>query len=283
MPKTTNIADFQQLAAAVTACGGVVPDRIGRLLSAHRLLSTPGAADPPEKAILTAALKGELDEKSLAKMLPAAASAEIVNAYRAELAHRAEHVIVGQLHRELTAQCANEILDSLRGNFDKHAAALAKARSLGISAESSPEHILATGEPGLVEAWNSLNEHIAAVSKIGAIAIGFGPRMGGFPQLREYPGGENFRLVDAAIMCTDGSLLVESSWFQSPNQGHRTSPWARCTLKLHSIASATARYNEFAAGEFDRINDRDLGGRLDLATGVVTPHPRPKNPYRKSA
>ena len=31
MPKTTNIVDFQQLAASITACGGVVPDRIRRL------------------------------------------------------------------------------------------------------------------------------------------------------------------------------------------------------------------------------------------------------------
>ena len=43
MPKTTNIADFQQLAASVTACGGVIPDRIGRLLSAHQLLTAPAS------------------------------------------------------------------------------------------------------------------------------------------------------------------------------------------------------------------------------------------------
>ena len=177
----------------------------------------------------------------------------------------------------------DEILDSLRGKFDASAAQLAKARSLGISAESSAEHILATGEPGLVEAWNSIDKHIGVVSRIGAIAIKFGPRMGLFPQLREYAGGENFRLVDAAIMCCNGSLLGESAWFQAPDRGHKTSPWFRAQLKLHSIASATARYNEFAAGEFDRLNDRDLGGRLDPLTGQITPHPRPVNPYRQKA
>ena len=104
--------------------------------------------------------------------------------------------------------------------------------------------------------------------------------MGDFPQIREYAGGENFRLTDSAIMCCDGGILQESTLFQAPDRGHKTSPWARVVLKLHGIESATARYNQFAAGEFDRINDRDLGGWLD-EQGQEHKHPRPSNPYRQ--
>jgi hypothetical protein len=48
---------------------------------------------------------------------------------------------------------------------------------------------------------------------------------------------------------------------------------------LHSIASATDRYNAWAADEFDRQHSGPQGGWID-PDGNVHEHPRPTNPYR---
>ena len=280
MPMTTDIRDCEKLATAIAAAGGVVPDPLGHLLLAHRVLGRPRAAEKPETAILTAALDGDLDEKLLAKLLPAAATAAMVNQYRGELARQSEHVLVGQFHRELAAGATDQILDSLRSNFDKHAEAIAAARSL-INAESTAEHVIESGQPELVTAWQQLNGHISVVAKIGAIASQFGCRPSAqFPQIREYAQGDNFRLTDAGIMCTAGPLMLDSARFQQPDQGHRTSPWARTELKLHTVAEAQARYDEWTAEEFDRIHSGPRGGWID-ANGQVYTDPVPPNPYRQ--
>jgi hypothetical protein len=277
MPPTTLIHDCKQFAAAITAVGGVVPDTLGHILSAHTLLSSPGRAQRPEDAILDAALDGSLTAAKLDKLLPAAATAHAANIYRQELARNSEHVLLGAWHRALKAGAADQILDSVRDRFQAAAEAIAKARSL-FNHESSPEHVLASGEPGTIEAWQQLDGHLRIVSKIGAIAAQFGPRLGNFPQITEFAAGENFRLTDAAIMATAGPLVTDSALFQRPDQGHRTSPWARCTLKLHTIAEAQARYNEWAAEEHDRIHSGPRGGWIDQ-NGKVHEHPKPTNPY----
>ena len=40
-----------------------------------------------------------------------------------------------------------------------------------------------------------------------------------------------------------------------PTKGHRVSPWVRLPLKLHSVESARASYNTWAASEWDRNHD----------------------------
>src|SRR6185312_6706975 len=107
------------------------------------------------------------------------------------------------------------------------------ARSM-INAESSAEQILATAQPGHVEVWQQLPTHLSVVSKIGAIAAQFGCCTAIFPQITEYNLVENNRLTDTALMCTAGPLEADSALFMRPDQGHRTSPWARTTLRLHS-------------------------------------------------
>ena len=172
---------------------------------------------------------------------------------------------------------ADAIVDSLRPKFDEHAEAIAHARSL-INPESSAEQVIESGQPELVTAWQGLNGHLQVVSRIGAIASAFGPRGGRFPQIVEYANADNFRLTDSAIMYTDGPLETDPALFQRPDQGHRTSPWFRTALKLHSIESARERYNEWAADQFDAAHSGPRGGRL--IDGQVVPDPVPPNPYR---
>jgi hypothetical protein len=197
MAKTVDIGDAVRLASSVAAAGGEIPSTLGHLLLAHDLLSSPGAAQPPERDIMTAALKGQLTDEKLAKLLPTAATAAMIANYARELAQNCAHVLLGQIHREIEGGAADQILDSLRPKFDEHAAEIARARSL-IDPESSPEHILASAAPEMVEAWQALDGHLRVVCKIAAVASQFGPRLGAFPQIAEYPNADNFRLTDGA-------------------------------------------------------------------------------------
>jgi hypothetical protein len=280
MPPTTSFNDCQRFAAAITAAGGRLPDPLRHLLSAHELLITPPAVQSPENDIMDAVLDGTLDRKLLDKLAPIAASAASTNAYLRDLAGRSENLLVGAWHRAIAHGAADQILDSLRPNFAKHAAAIAKARSL-FDAESSAEAILANGEPAVMQAWQVLSEHVTAVTRIAAIAAQFGCRPPAqFPQVVEYNLAENFKIDDRALACTSGELLADSGLFGRPDQGHRTSPFFRAGgLQLHTVAEMQTRYAAFAADEHDRVHSGPRGGRL--IDGVLVRDPVPANPYRE--
>ena len=80
--------------------------------------------------------------------------------------------------------------------------------------------------------------------------------------------------LSSAISATDGSLESDSAAFRRPDQGHRTSPWFRLPLKLHSVESARARYNTCAASEWDHNHGgppihvlRENGQKRELPRG----------------
>ena len=276
--KSTSLLDAKRLVDAVQSVGGAVPDVLQSLLLAHDVLSRTEAAEPPEKAILTHALDGTLTAAVLGKLLPAAAAQQQQTAYRQELAARSENHLVGQWHREME-HAADEILASLRPKFDEHAQAIAAARAV-INPESAPEHILASAEPSVIRAWRQLDSHLRVVNTIAAIASQFGPR-GNYPQISEYNLGDQHP-EDRAIMCSDGPLLADSAVFRRPDQGHRTSPWFQVPLKLHSIASATDRYRQWTADEFDRVHSGPTESWID-EQGNAHQKPKPRNPFREKA
>lgn len=279
----TSITECQRFATLVAAAGGTVPDPIRNLLSAWEVLTAPAATEAPGNSIMDAALAGTLDEKTLQKMLPGAAAAHSANEYRSLLARDSEHTLIGQIHREFRAGCADSVLDSLREKFTIHVAAIAVARSL-FSPDSDPAHVLSSGEAGTIEAWQGLPEHLQAVAAIGAVAAQFGPSpVAWFPQIREFPAAENFKVSDIAVFCGDGdSLVIDSAPFLVPSGDHKASPWFRVApLKLHSVASATARYRRWCAAEHDRVyGDRPRGGRVG-EDGQVHLDAIPPNPYRE--
>ena len=51
------------------------------------------------------------------------------------------------------------------------------------------------------------------------------------------------------------ALESDCAAFRRPDQGHRISPWFRLPLKLHSVESARASYNTWAASEWGRNHD----------------------------
>ncbi len=80
-------------------------------------------------------------------------------------------------------------------------------------------------------------------------------------------------------MCTGGPVEADSALFRQPDQGHRTSPWCRLPLRLHCTGSAQARYDEFAASEWDRQHAGPVTSWID-DKGQAHEQPRPVNPYR---
>ena len=266
------------------APGSAPPDSLGHLLRGHELLASPRAADDPANAILDAAADGTLDEKLLAKLLPVAAAATMANQCRQELASRAERMLVQRWYRTLKAGAADQVISSMRSEFNRHAEQIAHAKSVGINSESTLEHLVATGESGLVEAWNDLGGHIAAITAIANVASQFGSRpTATFPQLKEFTAGHVHLLDDRALMACDGGLLADSSLFRRPDTGHRSSPFFQTILKLHSISSAQQRHDQWAADEHDRIHrDRPRGGKI-LEDGVVAYDPIPPNPFQGRA
>jgi hypothetical protein len=287
MPPTAQIFDCRQFAQSVTSAGGTLPETLAALLRSHEVLTAPVVTEDPGNAILDAAAAGALDQKLLAKLLGPAALAASAGQYRAELAGRAERMLVMRWYRELKAGAADAILDSLRPAFNEHAEQIAKAKSVGINSESTLEHLVAsaTSESGLIEAWNALDGHIRAITRIASVAsqFGFQPQAT-FPQVKGFTSGHVHLIDDRALLATSGGLLADSALFRRPDAGHRTSPFFRTTLRLQSISEAQHRHDLWAADEFDRINaDRDPGGWIDQQTGEMHPHPRPVNPYREVA
>jgi hypothetical protein len=281
--KTTAFPDCRRFAASVAAAGGKLPQTLQNLIQAHDVLADatalPAAAQRPESTIFDAALDGSLTRERLGELLPAAASAAAVYEYAKTLAGSVERVLLGAWHREMESGGADAILSSMRPLFDKHAKEIAKARSL-FNAESSAEAILASGVPEVVTAWGDLNDHLTVIAKIAVVAREFGPRLGSCPQIREFAGGDGFLLADEALMCADGNLVLDSSYFLRPDGPHRASALFQVRLKLHSVDSARARYTQWAADQWDASNvGRPRGGRL--IDGEMVEDPLPPNPFRQ--
>ena len=286
MAKAANFQDVRRFAANVAAAGGTLPGPLKTLLAANSVLTAstglPARADAPETAIVDAALDGSLTPERLAELLPAAASAAAVNEYAQRLAVRTESVLLGAWHREIDNGAADLVLDSMRKRFDQHAKEIATARSL-FNSESSAEHVLASGEPAVIKAWQELGGHITAVAKIAVVAREFGCKpTAQFPQVVPYNLAEDFRVDDTALMVADGGLVADSAYFLRPDGPHRASALFRVPLRLHTIESATRRYNDFAASEFDRVHSGPRGGYIG-EDGQMHEDPVPQTPFRKKA
>jgi hypothetical protein len=225
-----------------------------------------------------AAKDGSLTAERLDDLIAEAAAQQSRVTYRGDMKRSCARPFVNAFFTELQSGAADEILDSLRERFIEAADAIDAARNL-INPESSVEHILASGTPELVTAWQGLDAHLGVIKTIAAVASSFGPRLGKFALIEEFALGDNFKLDDRAIFCCGGDLVTDSALFGRPDQGHRTSPWFKAPLRLHTVAGARDRYRAWAAAEFDRIHSGPAGGWLDEA-GQMHEQPKPPNPFR---
>lgn len=279
MPATASLTDIRRFADNITQAGGTVPPPLANLLASAELLMTPGATEDPLRPILDQALAGRLDQKRLDTMLADAARVQQIANYKQDLRQRGERAVVERWHQALKDGCADDILDSLRPVFDEHAQAISRTRSV-INPESTLEHIVASAQPGdgMIEAWQQLDGHLAAISKIGAVASQFGCRpTAQFPLITEYP-GDNFRTDDRALYCAnDPSLETDSAPFLRTEEGHRKSAWFAVPLRLATVAQAAERYRAWCEGQWEKGHPNPViqHQRPDGSVGEITL----KNPF----
>lgn len=281
MPATTSLRDCSQLVTATLEAGGQAPEVLQNILDGAALLNTRPAPVDPAHTIVKAATDGTLTAEKLDELLVTAASQQSVAGYACELRQRSERMFTEEFHRALKDGAADELLGSMRSVWDAHAAAVGEARS-EINSESSAEHILASGSPKLVECWQQLPGHLAALNKIAAVARQFGPRIGNFPLITEFANSDNYRLEDAAIWCADGNLEADSAAFRRPGAQPRQNPLFNTTLRLHTVASAQARYREWAAAQWEQQHSGPMQSWVD-EEGKAHEFPRPVNPFAAEA
>ena len=119
MSLTTAVSDCQRLITAVQDARGRAPKPLSNLLAGAALLAAQGTTRDPAKAIVDAALSGQLTQKSLDALLLDYAAAVAANNHRGELRQRSERLFTEAFHRALRNDgCAEEILSSLRPTFD---------------------------------------------------------------------------------------------------------------------------------------------------------------------
>ena len=280
MPPTASLRDCAQLVAATREAGGQIPAVLQNIIDGARLLDTRPAPVDPAHTIVKAAVDGSLTAEKLDELLVTAAGQQQVAGYACEVRQRSERLFTEEFHRALKDGACDELLDTMRPIWDEHAAAVTEARS-EINPESSAEHVLASGSPKLVECWQSLPGHLAALDRIAAVARQFGPRVGNFPMIREFANSDNFRLEDAAIMCTDGGLEADSACFRRPGAQPRQHPLFAVSLRLHTVGSARERYRQWASAQWEQQRSGLRGGHID-ENGRMVEDSRPANPYAEA-
>ena len=248
------------------------------ILTGWDVLIAPALVQAPEKAIVEAARNGELTPDTLADLIAEAARQQSVATYCADMKRNCERPLVAAFHKALQSGAADLVLDSLRPAFDKAVAAIETARDL-IPTDQPAEQFMHSAKPAALSAWQKLDGHLAVITAIGAIAARFGCRTARFRLIEEYTLADNFRLDDRPLFCCDGELEADSRPFGRPDSGHRTSPWFRTALKLHSVKGARDRYRGWAAVEWERINAGPTTSWLG-DDGQMHEQPRPENPFK---
>ena len=210
-------------------------------MAGYDVIDATGGVSDPAQAIVKAAVDGSLTAYRRDALINESALQSMRAVYVGDLKNRISPLFVRAVHEQLQAGAADSILDSLRPQFDAAAEAINQARDL-IPFEQSAESFMhsATGEA--LQAWQSLDGHLATITSIAAIASQFGCRTAKFPLIEEYAQGDGFRLDDRAIWCCDGdNIAIDSAPFMRPDRGHRASPWFKTCRCITCTTTSPAR------------------------------------------
>jgi hypothetical protein len=274
------IASCRALVGDVEKAGGTVPDSLQNLMAGFDDISgqiTQPRSDPV-KQILDAYAAGKPEQA--AKLITAAAQIEHDAEYRTGLRQRAAVLFVERFHLQLCEGAADEILDSLRPQFDAAAQTL-EAASTVVDINANPAHLAETGTAEQLEAWRSIRPAVAKLDAISMIASGFGPRSGTFGVLDQPPLIDPIDLVDEALMCTDSDIVQAGKAFRARRAEINTCPWLRISPKLNTIAEAKERLRGWAEVEWNLLNPHNPNRGVIGEEGKIIPEIR-RNPYAKA-
>jgi hypothetical protein len=284
----THIGDAKTLRANVEAAGGAMSASLLHLLAAHELLSVaPGATDH-SAPIIAAAVAGDLTAAKLNKLVGEAAVAEAAAQLRSNLARRASGDIVRQFGAELVGGAADEIVASLRPQFDDAAKRIEDALQI-VRLDLDYARFVDEASPEALGAYQGLKSAVAVIDRVLAIAVQFGPRSTSFPLIMHPTEGgvyDDFvNVEDAALFVTppgspiagwtsrlrDHRAAVASQQSIKPRDlGLKFSPWLSGGLRLNTISEACELVRVFAETVADNNVTPGLVGRV-------------VNPYRAEA
>lgn len=271
-----SISTCRALTQSVENAGGATPAVLRNLLAGYDDLAeqTVQPSDPA-RAVIDAYAAGKPDRA--AELITAAAQLQHDSDYRSVLRQRAEGMVVERFFKELCRGAADEILTSLRPQFDAAAEALAAA-TVVVDINSDPSQLAEIGTPEQLDAWRAIRPAVAQLDAISVIARRFGPRSPDFGVLDQPPIVDPIDLVDDAVMCASSDLVQAGRAFRARRADIRTAPWLRITPKLNTIAEAKERLRAWAETEWNLINPHHPSrGRID-ENGRVVPEVR-RNPY----
>ena len=283
---TNSIFECRRFCDAIVVAGGEIPDILQRLLNGVDLIDNHAAGPAPVIGLVGQLADGRLDAEGLAAAVEEAARQKMIADFAGGPKPAVEAAVVARFHKELARGAADLVLDSMRSSFDTAAAAIARAKSVLGSGESSLEHVLNSADESddVVGAWRSLPQHLAKVAQIAGIGAMFGVRQtASFSLIKAYGLADNSLVDDRALACTTGGLVGDSKPMLLPDRGGTDSPYYRAAgLRLWSVEEMRQRYASFAASEFDRVHDRPRSGRVIDGVTQLDEAP-PKNPYRETA
>ena len=223
--------------------------------------------------------------KRLDEAIADAANAQRVAEYRAGLRQRIELPVIKQFAQELENGAGDEIIDSLRGDFDAAAAALAKIKERvepGVSAEA----FLAQADADGLEAWNQFDRHLAVLDRIAVVVGDFGPH-GSFELVQPPQGpvaawaGEIDRRA-LLFVGPDTNLISTSQTFRACQGGrHRASAWFKLAgvLQLSSIDQAREKVRAWSEATFAAtVSDNGRGASTPMRASSIL---RSRIPTRK--
>jgi|SRR5215217_834094 len=265
---SVSISECRALAASVEKASGEVPRVLQNLLDGFDDLDGQTAQpSDPARRIVDAYAQGKHDRA--AELITEAAQIHHDAEYRKGLRQRAHNLFIERFFTELCQGAADETLDSLRGQFDAAAEALAAATAV-VDINANPAQLAETGTPEQLEAWRAIRPAITQLDTIDAIASRFGPQSIDFGVLDQPALIDCMDLVDDALMCTSSDIVQAGKAFRARTADIRTAPWLRITPKLNTISEAQERLRAWAEQEWNLLNPHDPSrGQLDENGHVI--------------
>ncbi|CAN5208297.1 hypothetical protein BH11ACT6_BH11ACT6_03680 [soil metagenome] len=251
----------RELRSAVEAADGVLPQRLVNLLDAATVLEAEPVQSDAADAILNTALAGDLNADKLSDLVVQAAQRQTQTDFRRSLRGRARRLIAERFDAELAAGGADEILDSLRAQFDE-AAGLITVGVTKVNLNLEDSEFNKTATPDELAAYQALHRAVETLDSIALIPAKYFGIQGAdnFRVLRRPPVYGAGQLSDEAIFtAAPGGRIIKQEFRPS---GLRFSRWLRGGLRLNSIAEAQALLDEWLSERPDapaRVNPQEVG------------------------
>lgn len=253
LPQSTRMHDAQSLIWAVEGLNVAVPQQLSNLCKNYDILTQPAGSQDPARAIVDAAIAGELTEGKIDELCTAAAAQTAVAEYRSTLARKSERLFLKRFHDALNEGEGDAILDGLRPTFDEAADKLRQALDV-VDTSATDEALVTSASTKELNAWRSLPDLLHRLNQVAAIAASFGINSSTFPLIdnprdRDITLKGNTRpLDDRAVMCAANDIHAGTAIFANPHPvgDVRTSPWLRVTPKLHTLDEARERVRAWA-------------------------------------